>query len=66
METNFNNFNEKINLFKKEKPEPIIEYKKENDKFYKRNPSGGKWVEITERQYMYYKVNDKNGKFTED
>ena len=50
---------------RKKSKNPIIEYKKENDKFYKRNPSGGDWVEITEIEYINYKKNDKTGKFTD-
>ena len=55
-------FNEKMDIFKKSK-DPIIEYKKENNKFYKRNPSGGDWVEISEDEYLHYKKYDKTGKF---
>lgn len=31
--------------------DPVIEYKEEKGKFYKRNPKGGKWVEITKSEY---------------
>jgi hypothetical protein len=65
----FGLFKENLNISdvikRKKSKDPIIEYKKENDKFYKRNPSGGDWVEITEIEYINYKENDKTGKFTD-
>ena len=57
---NFTDFNEGFRS-----KYPIIEYKKEDGKFYKRNPSGGKWVEITKGEYESHKRTDKSGKFTE-
>ena len=59
---NFTDFNEGVLNRSKD---PIIEYKKVDDKFYKRNPSGGKWVEITKGEYESHKRTDKSGKFTE-
>lgn len=62
----FVEFNENLNVIKRKKSkDPIIEYKKENEKFYKRNPSGGDWIEISENEYLYYKEYDKTGKFTD-
>jgi hypothetical protein len=43
--------------------DPIIDYKEENNTFYMRNPSGGGWIEITKKQYEYYKKYDKTGVF---
>jgi len=65
----FGEFKENLNISdvikRKKSKDPIIEYKKDNDKFYKRNPSGGDWVEITEIEYLNYRKNDKTGKFTD-
>ncbi len=58
-------------IFEDSIKDPKIEYKKENSKFYKRNPSGGKWVEIPEKQYLKYneniseETNDKDHELTE-
>ena len=30
---------------------PIVAYKEEDGKYYKQNPTGGKWVEITKSEY---------------
>lgn len=65
----FKEFNEKSNISDvikhKKSKEPFIEYKKKNDKFYKRNPSGGDWIEISENEYLSYKKYDKTGRFTD-
>lgn len=45
-------FKEWINRFSvKESNDPKIQYKKENNKYFMRNPKGGKWVEISKEYY---------------
>lgn len=48
----------------KESKDPIIEYKKENGKFYKRNPSGGKWVETKENNQFDNEDEDEESPVT--
>lgn len=38
-------------VFSKKSKEPKIEYRKDGRRHFKRNPSGGKWVEISKKEY---------------
>lgn len=50
---------------------PKINYKEVKGKYYKQNPSGGKWVEVTEKEYndnmgLDELVDEKGGKISGD
>ncbi len=50
---------------------PKIEYKEKNGKYYKQNPSGGKWVVVSEKEYndnmgLDELVDEKGGKISGD